>query len=42
MLRQHDIAWTMQGVAFVNALVFAKVMMLFEMFDPAAGCASGR
>ncbi len=34
VLRQHDIAWTMQGVAFVNALVFAKVMMLFEMFDP--------
>jgi hypothetical protein len=24
----------MQGFAFVNALVFAKVMMLFEVFDP--------
>jgi hypothetical protein len=34
VMREHDIAWTMQGVAFVNALVFAKVMMLFEMFDP--------
>ena len=34
VLREHDIAWTMQGLAFVNALVFAKVMMLFEMFDP--------
>ena len=34
VLREHDIAWTMQGLAFINALVFAKVMMLFEMFDP--------
>ncbi len=34
VLRQHDIAWSMQGMAFINALVFAKVMMLFEMFDP--------
>ena len=24
----------MQGFAFINALVFAKVMMLFEVFDP--------
>ena len=24
----------MQGFAFFNALVFAKVMMLFEVFDP--------
>jgi hypothetical protein len=34
VLRQHNIAWSMQGMAFINALVFAKVMMLFEMFDP--------
>jgi hypothetical protein len=24
----------MLGFAFINALVFAKVMMLFEVFDP--------
>ena len=34
VLRAHGISWTAQGFAFVNALVFAKVMMLFEMFDP--------
>ena len=34
VLRGHGISWTAQGFAFVNALVFAKVMMLFEMFDP--------
>ena len=33
-LREHGINFTMQGFAFVNALVFAKVMMLFEVFDP--------
>ena len=26
----------MQGLAVINALVFAKVMVLFEMFDPGA------
>jgi len=36
VLRQNGIAWTMQGLALINALVFAKVMMLFEMFDPGA------
>jgi len=36
VLRENGIAWTMQGLALVNALVFAKVMMLFEMFDPGA------
>jgi hypothetical protein len=36
VLREHGIAWTMQGLAFINALVFSKVMMLFEMFDPGA------
>jgi hypothetical protein len=34
VLRGHGISWTAQGFAFVNALVFSKVMMLFEMFDP--------
>ena len=36
VLRENGIEWTTQGLAFVNALVFAKVMMLFEMFDPGA------
>lgn len=34
VLREEGINFTMQGFAFINALVFAKVMMLFEMFDP--------
>ncbi len=34
VLREHGIDFAMQGFAFINALVFAKVMMLFEMFDP--------
>jgi hypothetical protein len=34
VLREHGINFTMQGFAFFNALVFAKVMMLFEVFDP--------
>lgn len=34
VLRQHGFDFTMQGFAFINALVFAKVMMLFEIFDP--------
>jgi hypothetical protein len=33
-LREHGINFAMQGFAFINALVFAKVMMLFELFDP--------
>jgi hypothetical protein len=33
-LREHGIDFAMQGFAFFNALVFAKVMMLFEVFDP--------
>jgi hypothetical protein len=33
-LREHGIDFTLQGFAFINALVFAKVMMLFEVFDP--------
>ena len=36
VMREHGI-----GFAFINALVFAKVMMLFEVFDQAAGCAPG-
>jgi hypothetical protein len=34
VLREHGINFTLQGFAFINALVFAKVMMLFEVFDP--------
>ena len=34
VLREHGINFAMQGFAFFNALVFAKVMMLFEVFDP--------
>jgi len=34
VLRENGLDWTGQGIAFINALVFAKVMMLFEMFDP--------
>ena len=34
VLREHGINFAMQGFAFINALVFAKVMMLFEIFDP--------
>ena len=33
-LREHGIDFTLQGFAVINALVFAKVMMLFEVFDP--------
>jgi hypothetical protein len=34
VMREHGINFTLQGFAFINALVFAKVMMLFEVFDP--------
>jgi hypothetical protein len=34
VMREHGINFPMLGFAFVNALVFAKVMMLFEVFDP--------
>ncbi len=34
VLREHGINFAMQGFALINALVFAKVMMLFEIFDP--------
>jgi hypothetical protein len=34
VLREQGVSFTMQGFAFINALVFAKVMMVFEMFDP--------
>jgi hypothetical protein len=34
VLREHGFNFAMQGFAFINALVFAKVMMLFEIFDP--------
>ena len=34
VLREHGINFAMQGFAFFNALVFAKVVMLFEVFDP--------
>lgn len=34
ILRQQGIGFTAQGFAFLNALVLAKVMLLFEDFDP--------
>ncbi len=34
VLREQGIDFTLQGFAFVNALVLAKVMLLFEHFDP--------
>src|SRR3984957_17782444 len=34
VMREHGINFPMLGFAFFNALVFAKVMMLFEVFDP--------
>lgn len=34
VLREHGFDFAPQGFAFINALVFAKVMMLFEIFDP--------
>ena len=34
VLREHGFNFAMQGFAFINALIFAKVMMLFEIFDP--------
>lgn len=34
VLREQGVNFTMQGFAFINALVFAKVMMVFEMLDP--------
>jgi hypothetical protein len=33
-LREQHINFTMQGFALINALVFAKVMLVFEMFEP--------
>ena len=32
--REEGINFTMQGFALINALVFAKVMMIYELFDP--------
>ena len=37
ILREEGINFTMQGFALINALVFAKVMMIYEMFDPGVG-----
>ena len=34
VLREQGIGFTAQGFALVNALVLAKVMLLFEHFDP--------
>ncbi len=34
VLREQGVNFTLQGVAVINALVFAKVMMAFEMLDP--------
>jgi hypothetical protein len=34
VLREHGIPFSTQGFALINALVLAKVMLLFEAFDP--------
>jgi hypothetical protein len=34
VLREHGIPFLTQGFALINALVLAKVMLLFEAFDP--------
>jgi hypothetical protein len=34
VLREEGISYTAQGFAIINALVLAKVMLLFEHFDP--------
>ena len=34
VLREQGLGFTAQGFALVNALVLAKVMLLFEAFDP--------
>lgn len=34
VLREHGIPFFTQGFALINALVLAKVMLLFEAFDP--------
>ncbi len=34
VLREHGFGFTAQGFALVNALVLAKVMLLFEAIDP--------
>ena len=34
VLREQHVNFIMQGFAVINALIFAKVMMVFEMFDP--------
>jgi hypothetical protein len=34
ILREHGIGFTAQGFAVFNALVLAKVMLMFEAFDP--------
>lgn len=36
VMREEGVNFTMQGFAPVNALVFAKVVLIFEMFDPGA------
>ena len=37
VMREQGVNFAMQGFAAINALVFAKVMMVYEMFDPAKG-----
>ncbi|WP_395664837.1 hypothetical protein [Methylocella sp.] len=34
VMREKGVNFTMQGFALVNALIFAKVALVFEMFDP--------
>jgi len=34
VLREQGVDFAMQGLAVINALIFAKVMMVFEIFNP--------
>lgn len=34
VMREQGVNFVMQGFALINALVFAKVMIIYEMFDP--------
>lgn len=42
VLREHGINFAMQGFAFFNALVFAKVICCSKSLTPDVGYASGR
>jgi len=42
VLRVHGIGITARGFAFFNALVLAKVMLMFEALDPGRCSGAGR